>query len=212
MQPTDTQSADPVDPAVSPNGPLRADRAELAAYLAADEVVDHRHPAIVEQAAALRRSDPVATAEAAFRFVRDRIDHSADVGHWSAAYRASDVLAARNAICHGNAHLLTALLRANDIPAGLCYQRLEVLHGLNAVLLPGSSWWVRLDARGNRNGADGHFATTPAEERTAWPSDPGRGEHHYGTVHAAVPPVLLDGLRRAVPGTAGFGYLPLELA
>ncbi|RKE20474.1 transglutaminase domain-containing protein [Streptomyces sp. TLI_171] len=200
-----------MDPSVSPNGPLRAAHPDPAAYLAADEVIDHDHPAIVERAAALRRSDPVATAEAVFEFVRDRIAHSADIGYWSAAYRASDVLAAGNAICHGNAHLLAALLRANGLPAGLCYQRLEVLHGLNGVLLPGSSWWVRLDPRGNRNGADGHFATTPAAERTAWPSDASRGEHHYGTVYAAVPPVLLEGLRRGVPGTAGYGYLPPEI-
>ncbi|MFJ1796136.1 transglutaminase domain-containing protein [Kitasatospora griseola] len=200
-----------MDPSVSPYGPLRADRPDLDAYLAADEVVDHRHLAVVERAAALRRADPVATAEAVFDFVRDRIDHSADVGRWSAAYRASDVLAAGDAICHGKAHLLAALLRANGIPAGLCYQRLEVLHGLNGVLLPGSSWWVRLDGRGNRNGADGRFATTPAAERPAWTNDPALGQHHYATVYAATPPVLLDGLRRARPGGAGFDYLPLEL-
>ncbi|MFJ5926878.1 transglutaminase family protein [Kitasatospora sp. NPDC092948] len=200
-----------MDPSVSPYGPLRADRPDLDAYLAADEVVDHRHPAVVERAAALRRADPVATAEAVFAFVRDRIDHSADVDRWSAAYRASDVLAAGDAICHGKAHLLAALLRSNGIPAGLCYQRLEVLHGLNGVLLPGSSWWVRLDGRGNRNGADGQFATTPATEQPAWTNDPALGEHHYTTVYAATPPALLDGLRRARPGVAGFGYLPLEL-
>ncbi|MFD8479020.1 transglutaminase domain-containing protein [Kitasatospora sp. NPDC059673] len=200
-----------MDPSVSPHGPLRADRPDLDAYLAADEAIDHRHPAVVERAAALRRADPVATAEAVFGFVRDRIDHSADVGRWSAAYRASDVLAAGNAVCHGKAHLLAALLRANGVPAGLCYQRLEVLHGLNSVLLPGSSWWVRLDGRGNRNGADGQFATTPATERPAWTSDPALGRHHYSTLYAAPPPVLLDGLRRARPGTAGFGYLPPEL-
>lgn len=198
-------------PQVSPYGPLRPDRSDPGAYLAADEVIDHGHPAIRERAALLRRADPVATAEAVFEFVRDRIDHSADIGDWSAAHRASDVLAAGNAICHGKAHLLAALLRANGIPAGLCYQRLEVLHGLNGVLLPGSSWWVRLDPRGNRNGADGRFATVPADERPAWPSDPARGEHHYGTVYAAVPPVLLDGLRRGVPGRVGYQHLPPEL-
>ncbi|RAJ38608.1 transglutaminase superfamily protein [Kitasatospora sp. SolWspMP-SS2h] len=200
-----------MDLSVSPHGPLRAERPDPAAYLVADRVVDHDHPAIVRLAAELRRADPVRTAEAAFGYVRDRIDHSADVGHWSAAYRASDVLTAGNAICHGKSHLLAALLRANGIPAGLCYQKLEVLHGLNGVLLPGSPWWVRLDGRGNRNGADGHFATTPAEERLAWPSDPALGEHHYTTVHATPPPALLAGLRRGVPGSVGYGHLPLEL-
>ncbi|MFE1316456.1 transglutaminase family protein [Kitasatospora phosalacinea] len=200
-----------MDLSLSPHGPLRADRPDLSAYLAADGVVDHDHPAIVALAGQLRQDDPVRTAEAVFEHVRDRIDHSADVGRWSAAYRASDVLAAGNAICHGKSHLLAALLRANGIPAGLCYQKLEVLHGLNGVLLPGGSWWVRLDGRGNRNGADGHFATTPAEERPAWAGDPARGEHHYTTVYATPPEPLLDGLRAAVPNSTGYGYLPLEL-
>ncbi|GLW68428.1 transglutaminase [Kitasatospora phosalacinea] len=200
-----------MDLSLSPHGPLRADRPDLSAYLAADEVVDHDHPAIVALAAQLRQDDPVRTAEAVFEHVRDRIDHSADIGRWSAAYRASDVLAAGNAICHGKSHLLAALLRANGIPAGLCYQKLDVLHGLNGVLLPGSSWWVRLDGRGNRNGADGHFATTPAEERPAWTNDPVLGEHHYTTVYAATPEPLLAALRTAVPNATGYGYLPREM-
>ncbi|BAJ29976.1 MULTISPECIES: transglutaminase family protein [Kitasatospora] len=201
-----------MDLSASPHGPLRADRPDdPAAYLAADAVIDHDHPAVTALAAELRRPDPVRTAEAAFGYVRDRIDHSADVGRWSAAYRASDVLAAGNAICHGKSHLLAALLRANGIPAGLCYQKLEVLHGLNGFLLPGSRWWVRLDGRGNRNGADGHFATTPAEERPAWANDPARGEHHYATVYATTPEPLLQRLRTAVPNSTGYGYLPLEL-
>ncbi|MEV4559151.1 transglutaminase domain-containing protein [Kitasatospora sp. NPDC049285] len=200
-----------MDQPASPHGPLSPDHADPAAYLAADEVVDHHHPLIRERAAALRRSDPEATAEAVFTYVRDEIDHSADIGEWSAAYRASDVLAAGNAICHGKAHLLAALLRANGIPTGLCYQKLEVLHGLNAVYWPESSSWVRLDARGNRNGADGRFAVRPADEQPAWANDPALGEHHYGTVYAAVPPELLAGLATGRPGTAGFDHLPLEL-
>lgn len=79
-------------------------------YLAADDVIDHRHPAILETARGL------GTPEAAFTFVRDDIAHSRDAGVWSAAYRASDVLAARNAICHGKAHLAAALLRALGVP------------------------------------------------------------------------------------------------
>ncbi|MFF4344648.1 transglutaminase family protein [Kitasatospora sp. NPDC001540] len=200
-----------MDLSLSPHGPLRADRPDLSAYLAADEVVDHDHPAIVALAAQLRQDDPVRTAEAVFEHVRDRIDHSADIGRWSAAYRASDVLAAGNAICHGKSHLLAALLRANGIPAGLCYQKLDVLHGLNGVLLPGTSWWVRLDGRGNRNGADGHFATTPAQERPAWTNDPALGEHHYTTVYATTPQPLLAALRTAVPNSTGYGYLPREM-
>ncbi|GAA4859827.1 transglutaminase family protein [Kitasatospora terrestris] len=195
----------------SPLGPLTPDTADLDAYLAADAVIDHRHPEIAALAARLRGADAEATARAAFAYVRDEIDHSADVDVWSAAYRASDVLARGNGICHAKSHLLAALLRANGIPAGLCYQKLEVLHGLNAVYWPETGQWVRLDARGNRNGADGRFATAPAEERTAWADDPARGDHHYTTVYAAPPADLLAGLARAREGVAGFDYLPAEL-
>ncbi|MHA6765028.1 transglutaminase-like domain-containing protein [Streptacidiphilus sp. PAMC 29251] len=179
-------------------------------YLAADPIIDHTHPAIRAAAASLLRAqDEVATADAVFTFVRDEIPHSHDIDVWSAAYVASDVLAQGNAICHGKSHLLAALLRASGIPAGLCYQRAGLVHGLNAVYLQGR--WVRLDARGNRPGVDARFSADPADERLAFALDPARGEIDYLTVHPAVPPRLLAGLRRAVPGEAGFDYLPGEL-
>ena len=59
---------------------------------------------------------------------------------------------------------MAALLRANGIPAGLCYQRLSVgafgppycLHGLNAVYLKQFGWY-RIDARGNKTGLFADF-------------------------------------------------------
>ena len=67
-----------------------------------------------------------------------------------------------------------ALLRANGIPAGLCYQRLTIendkppfcLHGLNAVYLPEIGWY-RMDARGNKEGVEADF--TPPKEKLAFP-------------------------------------------
>ncbi|MFC1439102.1 transglutaminase family protein [Streptacidiphilus sp. N1-10] len=189
-----------------------------ADYLAADDVIDHTHPAVRAKAAELHRAgDGTATARAAYDFVRERIAHSRDLGEWSAAYTASDVLAAGNAICHGKAHLFAALLRANGIPAGLCYQRLAddvpggfVVHGLNAVLL--QDRWVRLDARGGAPGAGARFSTDPADERPAFPADPAQQEVDYPTVHATTPPALLDGLRAARPDRHGYDYyLPAAL-
>ena len=75
--------------------------------------------------------------------------------------------------CFAKSHLLAALLRANGIPAGLCYQRLRredgdgfTLHGLNAVYLPEIGWY-RIDARGNKPGVAAQFC--PPEEVLAWP-------------------------------------------
>lgn len=92
--------------------------------------------------------------------------------------RASDVLKYRTGYCFAKSHLLAALLRANQIPAGFCYQRLTMddppaqeqndrnlrctLHGLNAVFLPGIGWY-RVDSRGNREGVDARF-TSPQEQ------------------------------------------------
>jgi hypothetical protein len=179
--------------------------ADPAAYLAADEAIDHRHPLVRATAARLRSAapDPYDYAEAAYVFVRDTVPHSADAGDPRMTWRASDVLEQRTGICHAKSHALAALLRAEGIPAGLCYQRLTeddgsgpVLHGLNAVLLPGRTRWSRVDARGNVPGlVDAAFSLD--EERLAWPVRPELGEADSPVVHAAPPPHLLAALRAA---------------
>jgi transglutaminase-like putative cysteine protease len=87
--------------------------------------------------------------------------------------RASDVLKYKTGYCFAKSHLLAALLRANNIPAGFCYQRLSIndngepytLHGFNAVYLPEIGWY-RVDARGNRNNVDAQFV--PPKEQLAY--------------------------------------------
>ncbi|MET8545406.1 transglutaminase family protein [Kitasatospora sp. NPDC004799] len=186
---------------------LRPETDDLDAYLVADGVIDHQHPEVRRLAAEL------ATPEAAFHHVRDEVPHSADVGAYSGAFRASEVLAAGDAICHGKSHLLAALLRAQGVPTGLCYQRLGdgaggfALHALNAVHLDGR--WARLDARGNREGVDTRFDLE--RERLAWPVRPELDERDYPRVFAAPPAALVRALARAVPGRGGFDYLPGEL-
>ena len=106
------------------------------------------------------------------------------------------MLRERVGICYAKSHLLAALLRAQGIPAGFCYQKLGALHGLNAVRLDGR--WVRLDARGNKTGADGQFSL--AEERLAWPVDEACGDVDYPVIYAAPAPVVLDFLMTAEPG------------
>ena len=167
-------------------------------YLAADAVVDHGHPLIRARADAFRASsdDPVDRAEAAFLFVRDEVEHVIDAGDPRVTWRASDVLRERVGICHAKAHLLAALLRAQGIPAGFCYQELSALHGLTAVYLHGR--WSRLDARGNRTGARGEFSL--GEEKLAWPVDTARGERDHPEIHPAPAPVVVDFLMTAEPG------------
>ncbi|MFJ9781534.1 transglutaminase family protein [Amycolatopsis sp. NPDC101161] len=182
----------------------------LSDYLVSDAVVDHEHPSIRAQAAGFRAAgdDPVGGAEAAFRFVRDEIDHVLDACDPRVTWRASDVLRERVGICHAKAHLLAALLRAQGIPAGFCYQELSALHGLNGVYLHGK--WTRLDARGNRTGARGEFSL--GEEKLAWPVDFARGERDHPEIHPAPAAVVVDFLMTAEPGPGWYGKgLPATL-
>lgn len=147
---------------------------QMNEFLSSTEAIDWRHPAIVEQSQRLAGNSPQETARRVFEFVRDEIRHSADHGDSLVTWRASDVLAERTGLCYAKSHLLAALLRAQNVPAGLCYQRLVVeegspprfgLHGLAAISLPDLGWY-RVDPRGNKPGIDAQF--TPPTERLAF--------------------------------------------
>jgi transglutaminase-like putative cysteine protease len=131
-------------------------------------------------------------------------------------WRASDVLATRNGICHSKSHALAALLRAAGIPTALCYQRLceengdpGPVHGLIAVRLPGRDRWDRQDPRGNKPGVDAHFSL--GEERLAWPVRPEFSEVDYPVLYVAPHPAVLCGLRSAEDRTQLWGTLPTAL-
>lgn len=144
-------------------------------FLGACEVIDTAAPTIVEMASRLAGDSDERTALNCFEFVRDSIEHSADYRRNPVTCRASDVLKHKTGYCYAKSHLLCALLRANQIPTGLCYQRLSIdgvgapfcLHGLNAVYLAEHGWY-RIDARGNRAGVDAQFM--PPNERIAFPT------------------------------------------
>ena len=148
----------------------------MLSYLSASEFIDCDHPSVVAQAKRLARGHTVDVdiARNCFEFVREQIRHTGDVGSGVITCKASDVLKARTGYCYAKSHLLVALLRANKIPAGLCYQRLTVegevppycLHGLAAVHLDACGWY-RIDPRGNKPGVDAQF--TPPTEKLAFP-------------------------------------------
>lgn len=188
------------------------------AYLASSEAIDHWQPQVLDTSETLwaASGDAYSCAERAFVFVRDTIPHSADSGDPRVSWRASEVLATRNGICHAKSHALVALLRAQGIPAGLCYQRLTdddgshpLVHGLVALRLPGAGRWSRLDPRGNVGGIDARFGLD--EERLAFPVRPELGEVDYPGVHAAPHPAVLDALRTSADRTELWRRLPASL-
>lgn len=145
-------------------------------YLESTEYIDWKTPAVLAKAKSLADgADSVEMiAEKCFLFVRDKIEHSWDYERDPVTCKASDVLEHGTGYCYAKSHLLAALLRANGIPAGLCYQRLTIsndkppfcLHGLNAVYLEDHGWY-RIDARGNKEGVSADFC--PPVERLAFP-------------------------------------------
>jgi len=144
-------------------------------YLQASNIIDWHDSAIIQLARKIsgehRRSRAI--AQACFEWVRDEIRHSVDYQMNPVTCRASEVLRYKTGYCFAKSHLLAALLRANGIPAGFCYQRLSLddqgppycLHGLNAVYLPTIGWY-RIDPRGNRDGINAQF--TPPQEQLAY--------------------------------------------
>jgi transglutaminase-like putative cysteine protease len=168
---------------------------DLSAYLVADEVVDHDHPFVRETAARLakRAADSYGYARLAFEFVRDEIPHSQDSGDPRVTWRASDVLEQGTGICYAKAHALAALLRAEDIPTALCYQKFDVVHGLVAVRFNGA--WHRQDPRGNKPGVDARFSLDG--ERLAFVPDPEFNELDYPVLYAEPHPVVLGALKAA---------------
>ena len=145
-------------------------------YLGSSEYIDWKHPVVTAKAVELSEGvhSDEEMAKRCFEFVRDSIQHSWDYQKDPVTCKASDVLIYGTGYCYAKSHLLAALLRANSIPAGLCYQRLAVgtegppfcLHGLNAVFLKNYGWY-RIDARGNKTGVNAVFC--PPTEMLAFP-------------------------------------------
>ncbi|GHP00962.1 Cro/Cl family transcriptional regulator [Reticulibacter mediterranei] len=176
----------------------------LEAYLAEQANVDYSHPLIQETLKnfSMADSSEVERIKKTYEFVRDEVHHSMDVQGVRVTCAASEVLRYREGLCYAKSHLLAALLRAQGIPTGFCYQRLLLgltpaegyaLHGLNAVYLSSEERWIRLDARGNKPGIDARFSTH--EEHLAYAVQPELGEIDYPTIYAQPHPIVIQALQ-----------------
>jgi len=171
-------------------------------FLKESEIVDYSHPTIISLASKLANglSSDEDIAKACFLYVRDNINHSGDYKDNITTYKASDVLKYKTGWCYAKSILLAALLRANDIPTGFCYQRLSCseyvkdiycLHGLNSIYLKNYGWY-RVDARGNKEGVDAQFI--PPQEKLAFELE----EHEMDLPNIYDEPieVVVDALKR----------------
>ena len=175
-------------------------------YLRSTDVIDYMDPKIQfvaqylmgkmmqkisDEPEAVYADPEIELTRITYEFVRDRISHSSDIVSSRVTRKASDVLLYKEGTCYSKAHLLAALLRANGIPTGLCYQyvRLDgteqtplILHGLNAVFFESLGTWIRLDARGNNDSVNAQFSLD--EEKLAFRVDPGMGELDVPSIYA----------------------------
>lgn len=174
----------------------------MTEFLQPTSIIDSDNASIVAAASQIA-GDEVADEEVARRcylWVRDKVRHSSDHPVPVVTCAASEVLKHRAGFCYAKSHLLAALLRAREIPAALCYQRLSLdgdgraycLHGLVAVFLRRHGWY-RVDPRGERPGVTTDFC--PPVERLAFaPKLP--GELDIADRFADALPCVVTALRR----------------
>ena len=174
-------------------------------YLEKTEYVDYDDPGIINLAESFRKQAPdeLSLIKETYCFVRDEIKHSWDVQDSYVAVSASDTLRAGVGICWAKANLLAALLRANGIPAGFSYQRLTLgdtpdtgfcIHTVNTAFVACLNKWIRLDARGNKDGINAQFSVD--EEQLAFPIK-SEGEIDYHDNHSYPDRGLMKVLRES---------------
>lgn len=189
----------------SQKNPIFTPDAEQSLYLQPSQWIDSNHSSVrakaIELAEQAKCEDDI--VRRCFEFVRDSILHTGDYRTDAITCKASDVLREGTGYCYAKSHLLAALLRANGIAAGLCYQRLTIadddsgppycLHGLNAVYLAGTEEWYRVDPRGLKETAR-RAEYSPPKEKLAYPVRPEIGEEDFRKIYAEPLPIVVETL------------------
>ena len=189
-------------------------------YLKKDGVVNYENVNIIQLADLLwsNADSDVDYIKRAYEFVRDNISHSADINEDSLTCSASEVLAAGHGICFAKSHLLAALLRCKSIPTGFCYQKLIlddetapilIYHGLNGVYIKEYKMWIRLDARGNKEGVNAQFSLE--REQLAFPIRHEKGEEDGFVIYPAPDSKVLEKFKNNKTRTELWDDLPTEL-
>ena len=193
----------------------------LKEYLAPSQVIDYNIENIqniAKKLAANIENDDIHLAKTVYEYVRDEISHSFDINSDTVTCNASDVLKYKQGICYAKSHLLAAILRYLGIPTGLCYQKLIVddtdkpwfsLHGLNAIYLKSLNKWIRVDARGNKEGVAAEFSIDT--EMLAFPVREELGERDYPTIYAKANRNVIKSLKSSNNREDLIKNLPLEL-
>ena len=189
-------------------------------YLKKDDVVNYENVNIIQLVDSLwsNADSDVEYIKKAYEFVRDNISHSADINEDMLTCSASEVLAEGHGICFAKSHLLAALLRCKSIPTGFCYQKLILddetapillYHGLNGVYIKEYKMWIRLDARGNKEGVNAQFSLE--SEQLAFPIKAEKGEEDGFVIYPDPDIKILQKFKNNKTRTELWDDLPTEL-
>ncbi|WP_117170324.1 transglutaminase-like domain-containing protein [Paraliobacillus sediminis] len=188
---------------------------KLEDYLREGNEVNYSNSLIKEKVGELfsATQTEVEKVKVAFEFVRDEISHSWDIQGERVTCIASDVLKYKEGICYAKTNLLAALLRAQGIPTGFCYQRLMLfdtpdkgysIHALNAVYFKSLKRWIRLDTRGNKEGIDAQFSID--EERLAFTTQEKLDEVDYPIIYTNPTPKTIAVLEENIDAIEMYKY------
>ena len=189
-------------------------------YLKRDNIVDYANGKIIQLADSLfcNTDNDIEYIKKAYEFVRDKISHSADINEDALTCSASEVLTDGHGICFAKSHLLAALLRYKSIPTGFCYQKLIlddetapilIYHGLNGVYIKEYKMWIRLDARGNKEGVNAQFSLE--REQLAFPIRAEKGEEDGLVIYPDPDIKILEKFKNNKTRTELWDDLPTEL-
>lgn len=190
-------------------------------YLNATRVVNYENNTIQQLADSIyeKAENEIDYIKNAYEYVRDQISHSADINEDVITCTASEVIEAGHGICFAKAHLLAALLRFKGIPTGFCYQKLIldddaapvlIYHGLNGVYVKEIDRWIRIDARGNKEGVNAQFSLE--REQLAFPIRTEIGEEDDLLVYPIPDENVLESMRVSKTRSGLWENLPTELA
>ena len=179
---------------------------DFSEYLECTPYVNFNNVSVKAKADELKASSDLETdlIRNAYLFVRDNIKHSWDAQDRRVTVTAADVLREGVGICWSKANLLAALLRANGIPSGFSYQKLTLfdtpkqgycIHALNTVYISSMDKWIRLDARGNKEGVVAEFSLD--KEILAFEVRPHLGEVDYHDNNARPREKLMEVLKNS---------------
>ncbi|MCC5465397.1 transglutaminase-like domain-containing protein [Pelosinus baikalensis] len=193
----------------------------ISEYLKNSDILDYENEFIMHIGDSLSAGilDEVEIVKRVYEYVRDEIPHSFDISGQIVTSKASEVLIQRQGICYAKSHLLVAILRYLEIPAGFCYQKLIlndaetprrlVLHALCAVYLKDIKKWIRIDARGNNPCVNAQFCIEG--EKLAFPIREELGETDGLIIYANPNKRTVESLKKSKIISELIQNLPSEL-